>query len=203
MSLLHLIWRNLLRKKVRTIFTLLSVLVAFVLFAYLAAIQVAFTLGVDVTGKDRLVVIHKTSLILALPMSHQSRLIATEGVTDVTHATLIYNPGENHVTLACESSDAYHADEVTGQLTPIVLGQNYPDPFNPVTEIVFELAAANSVRLTGFNVKGQRMATLVDENLPAGRHRVHWNAHEATSGVYFYRLEAGDYEATRKMVLLK
>ncbi len=87
MRLLPLIWSNLLRRKLRTLFTLLSVLVAFVLFAYLAAIQLAFTLGVDVVGEDRLVVIHKTSLILALPRSHEGRLIATEGVTAATHAT--------------------------------------------------------------------------------------------------------------------
>jgi putative ABC transport system permease protein len=86
-SLLHLIWRNLMRKRLRSLFTLMSVLVAFVLFTYLAAIQLAFTLGIDVTGEDRLVVIHKTSLIMALPESYLSRLATTDGVTQVTHST--------------------------------------------------------------------------------------------------------------------
>lgn len=96
MSYLHLIWRNLMRKKVRTLFTFLSIGVAFVLFAYLSAIQVSFALGVDVTGEDRLVVIHKTSLILPLPKSYENRLIATAGVTDATHATWFGGKYQNH-----------------------------------------------------------------------------------------------------------
>ena len=87
MKYLHLIWRNLLRRKARTLFTVLSVLVAFVLFAYLAAIQLAFSLGIDVTGEDRLMVIHKTSLILPLPESYLQRLRTTPGVVDATYAT--------------------------------------------------------------------------------------------------------------------
>jgi putative ABC transport system permease protein len=87
MKYLSLVWRNLLRKKVRTIFTLLSVLVAFVLFGYLSAINLAFSLGVDVTGRDRLVVIHKISLIQPLPVSYQDRLEALPGVREAAHAT--------------------------------------------------------------------------------------------------------------------
>jgi putative ABC transport system permease protein len=84
---LPLVLRNLLRRKVRTVFTLLCVLVAFLLFCYLAAIDLAFSLGVDVTGADRLVVIHKTSLILPLPVSYVGRISAIPGVVDVAHAT--------------------------------------------------------------------------------------------------------------------
>jgi len=84
---LHLIVRNLLRKKVRTLFTLLSVLVAFILFGYLSAINMAFRMGVDLTGEDRLLVIHKVSLIQPLPVSYQGRIEAIAGVEDVTHAS--------------------------------------------------------------------------------------------------------------------
>ncbi len=87
MKYLHLIVRNLFRKKVRTVFTILSILVAFVLFAYLAAIGLAFTLGVDVTGQDRLLAIHKVSLIQPLPLSHLGRIKATPGVVGAAHAT--------------------------------------------------------------------------------------------------------------------
>jgi putative ABC transport system permease protein len=83
----YLIWRNLLRKKVRTGFTLLSILVAFVLFGYLAAINVAFSMGVDVAGTDRLMTIHKVSLIQLLPSSYEGRLAAIPGVAEATHAT--------------------------------------------------------------------------------------------------------------------
>ncbi|NIW36904.1 MAG: ABC transporter permease, partial [Gemmatimonadetes bacterium] len=82
-----LVWSNLRRKKFRTTFTLLSILVAFLLFGYLAAINKAFELGVDVTGADRLVVIHKVSLIQPLPYSYFSELKQMPGVVDVSHAT--------------------------------------------------------------------------------------------------------------------
>lgn len=87
MKYVPLIWSNLLRKKARTLFTMLSILVAFVLFSLLAAINLAFSLGVDVAGKDRLLVIHKVSLILPLPVSYQARLEAMPHVVGVAHAT--------------------------------------------------------------------------------------------------------------------
>jgi putative ABC transport system permease protein len=86
MKYLPLVLRNLLRRKVRSVFTLLCILVAFVLFCYLAAIDHAFALGVDVTGADRLVVIHKTSLIMPLPVSYLGRISAIPGVADVAFA---------------------------------------------------------------------------------------------------------------------
>lgn len=86
MKYLPLVWRNLMRRKIRTIFTVLSILIAFVLFGVLMAIRAAFTMGVDVAGADRLMVIHKVSLIQPLPRSYLERIRATEGVTDVSHA---------------------------------------------------------------------------------------------------------------------
>ena len=87
MKFLPLVWRNLLRRKVRTVFTLLSIMVAFVLFGYLSAIRVAFGMGVDVAGADRMLVIHKVSLIQPLPESYLGRIAATGGVEDVSHMT--------------------------------------------------------------------------------------------------------------------
>ena len=87
MKLLPLVWKNLGRRKVRTTFTLLSIVVAFVLFGYLSAITTAFGMGVELTGNDRLVLIHKVSLIQLLPESYQARLEAIPGVVDVCHQT--------------------------------------------------------------------------------------------------------------------
>ena len=87
MKFLPLLWSNLWRKKTRTIFTLLSVFVAFLLFGLLMAIRTAFTFGVDIAGLDRLVLIHKVSLIMQLPVSYQGRLQATPGVELATHNT--------------------------------------------------------------------------------------------------------------------
>jgi putative ABC transport system permease protein len=86
MKFLPLVWRNLLRRKIRTIFTLLSVFIAFVLFGVLMAIRAAFSMGVDVAGADRLMVIHRVSIIQPLPRSYGPKIRATPGVTDLTHA---------------------------------------------------------------------------------------------------------------------
>ena len=83
------------------------------------------------------------------------------------------------------------------------LGQNRPNPFNPVTEIGFSLPQAGQVRLDVFNIVGQRVATLVDGRLEAGEHTAVWDGSNVPSGVYLYRLEAGEFSATRKMVLIK
>jgi putative ABC transport system permease protein len=87
MKFLHLVWRNLVRRKARTTFTALSIFVAFVLFGVLMAIRVAFTLGVDVAGADRMLIFHKTSIIQPLPVSYRERIQATPGVAAVTSAT--------------------------------------------------------------------------------------------------------------------
>lgn len=86
MKFLPLVFRNLMRRKVRTIFTLLSILIAFVLFGALMTIRAAFSMGIEVAGADRLAMIHKVSIIQPLPKSYEGRIRATEGVADVTHA---------------------------------------------------------------------------------------------------------------------
>jgi putative ABC transport system permease protein len=93
-----LVWSNLRRRKARTLFTFLSIVVAFVLFVYLAAIQVAFRAGVDVAGADRLFTTHKTSIIQSLPVAYLEQIARVPGVTAVTHASwfggIYQNPNE-------------------------------------------------------------------------------------------------------------
>ncbi|MCB9512776.1 MAG: T9SS type A sorting domain-containing protein [Candidatus Latescibacteria bacterium] len=92
--------------------------------------------------------------------------------------------------------------------TQVALRGNFPNPFNPKTSIRFELPATAQVELAVYDVKGRRVATLVDGTLIAGPHVVEWQGREAsgaqaTSGVYFARLKVGDEVLTRKMLLLK
>ncbi len=87
MKYFRLIWKNVWRKKIRTSLTILSVFVAFLLFALLSAIGFAFRSGEDAADAERLVVIHKVSLINPLPMSYLNRIAATDGVESVTHAS--------------------------------------------------------------------------------------------------------------------
>jgi putative ABC transport system permease protein len=87
MKYLYLIWSNLKRKKIRTILTLLSIMVAFMLFGYLGAIRQGFSQGIDVAGADRLIVRHKVSIIQLLPEAYESRIEQIDGVVDAVHQT--------------------------------------------------------------------------------------------------------------------
>jgi putative ABC transport system permease protein len=84
---LYLIWSNFKRKKLRALLTLLSIIVAFLLFGYLAAIRTAFSQGIDVAGADRLIVRHKVSIIQLLPESYRARMEQVPGVEAAVHAT--------------------------------------------------------------------------------------------------------------------
>src|SRR6266540_3816085 len=87
MKFLSLIWSNLKRKKLRTFLTILSILVAFVLYGLLCTVKEAFTAGVTMAGADRLVVRHKVSLIMSLPVSYKERMLNLPGVDTVSHFT--------------------------------------------------------------------------------------------------------------------
>jgi putative ABC transport system permease protein len=86
MKFLHIVWKNLMRRKIRTIFTLLSIFITFVLFGYLMAIRSAFSMGVDLAGADRLMVLNKIAIIMPLPASYKERIKQIEGVKEVTYA---------------------------------------------------------------------------------------------------------------------
>lgn len=88
------------------------------------------------------------------------------------------------------------------------LEQNYPNPFNPETSIHYRIPNASHVKLTVYNSLGQVVQTLINKSLPAGEYSVRWNGRDqlgnkASSGMYFYRIQAGDYTKTRKMILMK
>jgi len=83
------------------------------------------------------------------------------------------------------------------------LSQNHPNPFNPATQISYTLARDGHVKLEIYNLLGQKVATLVDKHQEAGQKRVHWEAKDFSSGIYFYKLTAGDFTATKKMVLIR
>ena len=87
MKYLYLVWSNLMRKKLRTLLTLLSILVAFLLFGYLGAIRQGFSQGIDVAGLDRLIVRHKVSIIQLLPQAYESRIEQIDGVEDAVYQT--------------------------------------------------------------------------------------------------------------------
>ncbi|MEJ2505225.1 MAG: T9SS type A sorting domain-containing protein [Ignavibacteriaceae bacterium] len=87
---------------------------------------------------------------------------------------------------------------------PYVLNQNYPNPFNPVTKIRYSIPQSSKVEIKIFDISGQEIATLVDEKKSIGSYEIIWNAQSLPSGIYFYKLIAGNYfTETKKMILLK
>jgi PKD repeat protein len=124
-------------------------------------------------------------------------------VTNITHGTLSYDPGSNVTTRSCEGGDV-NSFGYEGAMSYVnKLDQNSPNPFNPITEIKFNLAKSSQVALKVYNVRGQVVETLASGVHGAGQHRVSWDARQHPSGVYFYRLETPDYSETRKMIMLK
>lgn len=83
------------------------------------------------------------------------------------------------------------------------LSQNYPNPFNPVTNINFDIKSKGFVKLAIFNSLGQEIANIVNEELSVGKYKADWNASNYPSGVYYYKITAGDFSETKKMILIK
>ncbi len=83
------------------------------------------------------------------------------------------------------------------------LEQNYPNPFNPNTKIEYKLASREYVRLNVYNMLGQEVAALVEGVKDAGTYNAEWNASGVPSGIYWYRIDAGSFSETKKMILVK
>jgi len=100
-------------------------------------------------------------------------------------------------------------EEIGGQIpSTLELSQNYPNPFNPTTQIRFSLPEQANVRLEIFDVTGRRVTTLINEHMQSGNYTVNWDATDrsgrsVTSGVYIYRLQAGDMVESKRMMFLK
>jgi hypothetical protein len=83
------------------------------------------------------------------------------------------------------------------------LEQNFPNPFNPTTSIAYEIPAFSHVTMKVYDMLGREVATLVNEEKPAGRYTVQFNASGLASGVYLYEMEAGSFVQIRKLVVLR
>jgi uncharacterized protein YoaH (UPF0181 family) len=113
---------------------------------------------------------------------------------------------EYGIELPKDSEDS--TSEIAPAAQPYIKAQNYPNPFNPQTEIAYSLPENSKVKLTILNIQGQKVRVLVDEYQSAGMKKVTWDGcdesgERVASGVYFYRIEAGPYDVTKQMVLLK
>ena len=136
-----------------------------------------------------------------------SNIIETS-VTGILYSVAVNQ--NNHVWIGGASSAIYTTSPLTavnsGPIVPdqFALKQNYPNPFNPNTNISFVLPRGSKVTMKVYSVIGEEVATIIDgENLTAGEHTYSFGALNISSGVYYYRLEAGNFVQTRKMVLVR
>lgn len=95
------------------------------------------------------------------------------------------------------------SDDLQGIPTEYSLSQNYPNPFNPVTMIKYGLPVSGDVTIRITNILGEEIVTLINETQPAGPHQVQWDANKYSSGVYFYRIQANDFQQVKKCLLIK
>lgn len=130
-------------------------------------------------------------------------------VDDVTHASLTYDPAANTdpgfaCTGAAPSERSGTRDRLAlGLPDKFALHANYPNPFNPTTQISFDLPESVEVQLAVYDLMGRRVATLVQGVVAAGRHEATWDATGMASGIYLYRFSAGSFESLGRMVLMK
>jgi hypothetical protein len=131
--------------------------------------------------------------------------IGVNGFEDVL--TIKYSQGSPAVFLAQEhvaEVDKAPANETDVALpTQFDLAQNYPNPFNPSTTIRFDTPSSGRVKLAVYNLRGELMRTLMDGEIAAGYHTINFEMTGMASGIYFYKMEAGAFTATRKMILQK
>jgi hypothetical protein len=94
-------------------------------------------------------------------------------------------------------------EQLTGDIKTYSLSNNYPNPFNPSTTISYSIPELSFTTLKVYDVLGSDVITLVNEEKPAGSYEVELNANNLPSGIYFYRIQAGNFTQTKKMMLLK
>jgi hypothetical protein len=121
---------------------------------------------------------------------------ATNGESSPSNTVTVTVPGANPEKRQAGSSQA-------AVFKSYALEQNYPNPFNPTSQISFSIPQASFVQLKVYDVFGKELNTLVDGFLNEGNHSCEFNGKNLASGVYFYTLKAGNYSATKKMILTK
>lgn len=133
-----------------------------------------------------------------------------EEMTTRAHLSQLLFEGSAHINEVYIDNLYFFGDQIINSSeteeelpTSMELAQNYPNPFNPSTNIQFGIPEASQVSLTIYNPLGQKVATLISERMSAGSYTITWDASNAPSGVYFYRLDAGGSSSTKKMLLIK
>lgn len=137
--------------------------------------------------------------------------VTSHHIEDLDHETeyfyrvRAYNKGgtSTHSNVIRIETNTPVGTEMANLPTRFELKQNYPNPFNPITKIGYALPEESSVKLEVYNVMGQKIAALIDQKQEAGWHEVSFDANQYSTGIYLYRLQAGEFTATRVMAFVK
>jgi len=108
----------------------------------------------------------------------------------------------DYTTLETKENEGKIAISETEQIKELSI-QNYPNPFNPITIIRYQMPKDEFVTLRVYDILGREITTLVNEEKPAGTYSVNFNASNLASGIYFYKISAGNFSQTKKMLLLR
>ncbi len=146
--------------------------------------------------------------LTSYPDSLRLRIKATGGVTSGAYTVNVFGKGPNgtpvHLrTIALTVTPVGLSSNETEVPKDFFLYQNFPNPFNPTTNVRFDIAKAGLVKLSVYDITGKKVTDLVNENLNAGKHTVDFNASNISSGVYFYKIETPDFTSIKKMMLIK
>ncbi|MBO6585002.1 MAG: T9SS type A sorting domain-containing protein [Gracilimonas sp.] len=131
--------------------------------------------------------------LLSSSLTDNQESICASGITSFSDFTIVERPQQN-TNVSTEDENLPHS---------FTLKNAYPNPFNPTTTISYSIPEAGDVRLTVYNLVGQKISTLVNERQSAGSYQIDFDAGQLSSGIYFYRLEAGGQVRVKKMTLLK
>ena len=154
----------------------------------------------DGSGKFSPAVSCFQDLIEGFPEGIVAKDFDVDGLTDIAVVTSF-----NKLVVLYNVSGSTSVEQQHNNLLPneYVLEQNYPNPFNPITTIEFSIPQSGMVNLAVYNILGEQVAILLNEEIVAGNHSVQFNAAQLASGIYFFRLQAGSFVETKKMLMIK
>ncbi|MCB5253950.1 MAG: carboxypeptidase regulatory-like domain-containing protein [Candidatus Cloacimonadaceae bacterium] len=143
---------------------------------------------------------------MSLPAGVYTLTASAEGYKELSIQNITVTPNQN-TTVNFTLESVANENEIL-PVTVTALNANYPNPFNPTTTISYDLKEAGWVRLDIYNLKGQLVRTLANQEQPSGRYRIVFDAFDQrgnplASGIYFYRMQSADYISTRKMLLME
>lgn len=173
------------------------------------------TTGNDLGLSDAVVYAKIGSLFKNYAISGANGYFYIDSLQDGSYTLVVdrmgYLPASINVVLSGSSIDNLNIplifytglSNITGELPVDYSLSNYPNPFNPTTNILFDIIKTGNVKLTLYNLLGEELKVLVNEKLNAGKYKISFDGSRLASGVYFYKLETENFTGTKKMVLLK